>query len=292
MKKFLTFILIITAVSLAACDNNSTSQNSETKTQSAQSTQTKTETKTPPPATAEIEAPESIAMLCADFSNGNSDLNIKKYELGYSSELTPEILLEGLSNLTGLDFIADITLTQMGILVDWKNESTLIANLDDREQKEDFHFFDAESMRWFMMDSLYRTLLENFDEEIFYSMNGEKELAFEELYPTKTFPINIPYMGSPFYFNHADGRGHIYNEDEASSYLMSMLEENGYDMNDTAIVVDESGGDAWFGDMAVWYFTQGMNTSSKFTAEKYFAVTYDWEIWAYDTANEEWTLWN
>lgn len=58
--------------------------------------------------------------------------------------------------------------------MDWAADSTLIAGLDDREQKEEFHFFDADSMRWFMMDSLWQTLKENFNRDIYYTMNGVK----------------------------------------------------------------------------------------------------------------------
>ena len=41
----------------------------------------------------------------------------------------------------------------------------------------------------------------------YYTMDGDKELAFEELYPVNEFPSDIPYMGSEFYFAHADVRG-------------------------------------------------------------------------------------
>lgn len=293
MKKTISLLLLATLIiSMSACNGNSQSQNPQTTPPA----QTQTESAPPSSQAADGELPgepENTAVLIADFSNGSSDLNIEQYELGYSGELTPEILLDGLTKLTGLDFIADVTPTQLGILVDWKNESTLIANLDGREQKEEFHFFDSDTMRWFMMDSLYRTLIENFGEEdVFYSMDGERELEFEQLHPVSVFPINIPYMGSPFYFNHADGRGFIYNEDEASDYLLEKLTEAGYVTNGTAVLADPDGGDSWFGDMAVWYFDWGLNTSEKFTAEKHFAITYDWEMWEYNALDDEWSLWN
>lgn len=288
MKKALLFILIVMAVSFAACGDKSQGQDPQTsqpigaQTDGAQSLQNK--------ASESPQASEKTAVLIADFSNGNSDLILKRYDLGYSGELTPEKLLEGLTNLTGLDFYANVTRTQMGILVDWKKDSTLIANLDDREQKEEFHFFDADSLRWFMMDSLYRTLIGNFGEEdVYYSMDGEKELKFDELSPSNLFPIKIPYQGSPFYYAHVDGRGFIYNEDEASVFLNEQLTEAGYDLSKTALIANEDGGDPYFGDMEVWYFDWGQNTSEKFTAEKRFAVTFDWKIWEYDAQKDEWT---
>jgi hypothetical protein len=63
---------------------------------------------------------------------------------------------------------------------------------------------DADSLRWFMMDSLWRTLNKAFEKEVHYTMDGGKELAFEELSPVKVFPTDVPYMGSPFYAAHSD----------------------------------------------------------------------------------------
>lgn len=128
--------------------------------------------------------------------------------------VTAEIIATELSQWSGLDFtINSATESENIITVDWSADSTLIANLDDREQKEDFHFFDADSMRWFMMDSLYQSCMENMDiNEVYYTMDGGKELAFEELYPVSIFPKDVPYMGSPFYFAHADLTGDVSEE--------------------------------------------------------------------------------
>jgi hypothetical protein len=147
------------------------------------------------------------ATLIADFACGSVEPNDK--ELAYASEqgLTPEELAKALSQWTGLDFIVAISEKDGALIVDWAADSTLIANLDNRRQKNDFHFFDAESLRWFMMDSLWRTLDEAFHKDVHYTMTGGKELIFDELYPINVFPRDVPYLGSPFYFAHDDGRG-------------------------------------------------------------------------------------
>ena len=114
-------------------------------------------------------------------------------------------MAEARSLWTGLDFTLNAaSVEETAITVDWAADSTLVAGLDDREQKEDFFFYDQDSLRWFMMDSLYQTLLANFSvEEIYYTMEGGLELSFDEMYPVSAFPADIPYMGSPFYFAHA-----------------------------------------------------------------------------------------
>ena len=122
-------------------------------------------------------------------------------------------LADGLSEWTGLDFkLNDIAFPdEESVLVDWSKDSTLISGIGDRAFKEDFHFYDAVSLNWFMMDSLWRTLNEAFHKDVYYTMDGGKELKFEELSPINIFPATVPYMGSPFYFAHDDGRGDMKN---------------------------------------------------------------------------------
>ena len=135
--------------------------------------------------------------------------DVKEYPIEYTgAEKTAEELAQELTKLTGLDFSITASKADDGWIVDWTADSTLIAGLDDREQKEEFHFFDQDSLRWFMMDSLWRTLTENLNvENIYYTMDGGKELVFKELYPVKEFPSDIAYMGSEFYSAHADVKG-------------------------------------------------------------------------------------
>ena len=137
------------------------------------------------------------------------DEDVREYPIEYSgAKKTAEELARELSALTGMDFTITASKTDDGLIVDWAADSTLVAGLDDREQKEEFFFFDYDSQCWFMMDSLWRTLTENLNaENIYYTMDGGRELFFEELYSVNVFPSDIPYMGSEFYFAHADVRG-------------------------------------------------------------------------------------
>lgn len=156
-------------------------------------------------------AAAASATLIADFSSGSVEPNMKKLTHKSAQAATPEELAKALSAWTGLDFTLTVTDKGDALVVDWAADSTLIANLDNRPQKKEFHFFDADSMRWFMMDSLWRTLNEAFHKDVYYTMDGGKELKFEELSPINIFPATVPYMGSPFYFAHDDGRGDMKN---------------------------------------------------------------------------------
>ncbi len=150
--------------------------------------------------------------LCGDMSVGSSDgeaWGLIHYSLRSDEEATPENLAAQLTDWTGYDFhVNSITKDGGKLTVDWSVNSTLLAGLDDREMKEPFIFYDQASLNWFLMDSLWKTLLNNTDaEEVYYTMDGGKELTLEELYPIHVFPTDIPYMGSPFYYAHADVQG-------------------------------------------------------------------------------------
>lgn len=166
------------------------------------------------------ESTQTEVTLYADFSCGSEvaqENGLISTETATVSELTPQALAEALSLWTGLGFTLNAaSVEETAITVDWAADSTLVAGLDDREQKEDFFFYDQDSLRWFMMDSLYQTLLANFSVgEVYYTMDGGQELSFDELYPVSVFPADISYLGSPFYFAHAGGQG---EGDEAADF--------------------------------------------------------------------------
>ena len=161
------------------------------------------------------EGQESAFTLYADFSSGNSDPEgnnlITTSEVTLSAEPTVQEIAQALSDWTGLDFaLGDVTEAEGVVTIDWAADSTLIAGLGDTEMKEDFHFYDVDSLNWFMMDSLRTTLLESYGAtDVYYTMDGGQTLAFEAMYPVTEFPSDMPYMGSAFYFNHADNMGDL-----------------------------------------------------------------------------------
>ncbi len=147
--------------------------------------------------------------LYANFASGDPTaaepdrIKTKKVSL---EAVTVEAIAKALSEWSGLDFtLNSVTMKDNQITVDWSAKSTLIANLDNRKQKEEFHFFDADSLRWFMMDSLYDSIVANFNiETVHYTTDNGKDITFEGLIYMNTFPANAPYMGSTFYSAHND----------------------------------------------------------------------------------------
>jgi len=213
------------------------------------------------------------AAVIFDRSCGQAEENYQ-WETVYSYEdISLEELAEAMSDWSGLDFTVTFSNGSGGLNVDWSADSTLIANLDDREQKEDYFFFDADSMRWFMMDSMLRTLNENGYSDVYYTMNGGKELFFDELYPVNEFPSDVPYMGSPFYFAHADVRG---NEDAAMDILAAALG----DKMDGKMLVGT--GEEDIGGVMCRTFALGTDHPENFVAEEHFAVSPTGDIYTMD----------
>lgn len=212
----------------------------------------------------------AVEVQTAALWTGTTQSDLREHTWEYTGDLTAEKLAEGLSQLTGLDFLLTTADAADGITVDWAANSTLLAGLDDREQKEDFHFIDAESMRWFMMDSLRLTLVKAMEvENIYYTMDGGKELRFDELSPCNVFPSDSPYMGSIFYFEN-DGRGDliVVTEDEALEVVREVMLAR--EQKASAMMV--SGEDIIEGEHAL-LVEAGEATADAFTVAYHYAVT-------------------
>ncbi len=232
------------------------------------------------------------AMLYTNLEIGSESAKYETHPFEYSGDLTSEKLAQGLSQLTGLDFFLRETPSCKSeeINIDWALSSTLISNLDDREQKNEFRFYDSDSMRWFMMDSLWRTLTENFDvENIYYTMNGGNDLEFDELYPINKFPFDFPYMGSAFYFAHADVKGDVaISEDEAIALVQNAINARG----ETAPVIVRTGDDSIEGEH-VFTFSAGDYSADgeKYTAIYHYAVSDGGKVYYMDILQgADWVL--
>ncbi|MGN1028051.1 MAG: hypothetical protein ACI4P4_16795 [Faecousia sp.] len=204
--------------------------------------------------------------------------DVKEYTITYTgAQKTAEELANELSKLTGLDFNITTSKVDDGWIVDWAADSTLVAGLDDREQKEEFFFFDHDTLSWFMMDSLWRTLIENLDaENIYYTMDGGREMVLEKMSSLNEFPSDVPYMGSEFYFAHDDVRG-----DEENPYARTEGLWRLDGMTDTASI--KMDGFGWF----TMYYADG-----SVEANGYLTYTDENGDFRYDlyTEEDEWIV--
>jgi hypothetical protein len=199
------------------------------------------------PTPVEEPANEIPFTLYADFTAGYTWGDVSE-PLQTKAETTTQpvdafLLAERLSQWSGLDFtLNSAELDGEEIRIDWDAASTLVAGLDRRDQKEDFFFIEAESMNWFMMDSLARTLTENLPvHTVYYSADGGNALILE-MQGLRTLPVNEPYAGSAFYIADSHGpagtmKTHSLYKDTENRLLISYptvfsedgaLDDNGY----------------------------------------------------------------
>jgi hypothetical protein len=183
------------------------------------------------PAPEWTQVPEGHYRLEADFSNGvlpsNTEgipykeskfLDVPINSQYYDSETKSKVftaeayeasameIAEYLSEWTGLDFTLNSAkdVIDGGLVIDWSKQSTLVAGLDDREQKEDFKFDDAVSLNWFMMDTMKSTLASNLPvSSVYYCSDGQplefanpEDMAAQGL---TELSADEPYYGSYYY---------------------------------------------------------------------------------------------
>lgn len=158
MKRMISAILLLLLiVASTACENNTSSPQTNSTTKS---------TKDP--------APELITgTLYAVFSEDE----IREFDFEYEyGTCTPEMIAEALSKWTGLDFniTAALNMQSNTVTIDWSADSTLAIGQPPESQKKEFHFYDEEQLRFFMLNSLCHTIRENMGQlDVFYSLEGD-----------------------------------------------------------------------------------------------------------------------
>lgn len=132
--------------------------------------------------------------------------SFKEYAYEYEGELKPETLIQGISDTTGWDLsLADeVTTGKGGMTVSFAKTSALFVGPPET-QKEEFFMYDADTLITTILDSVKKTLQENFvdtsaggDPEslpIYYCMEGNQPLTFENL--NVTIPMDEPYTSMP-----------------------------------------------------------------------------------------------
>jgi hypothetical protein len=208
------FSVMILALSLAACNGGGSPADT---TPSATPDSAATPSVTPDTAPTE----DSVATLIADFSNGSPEPNQKEIPWKYEGQCDIGTLATSLSAATGLDFFADGRVEDDKAYVVWWDSSTLVSGLDDREQNEDFFFYDAVSLNWFMMDSMAATIKRNLPEvtEVYYSGENGAPVVFpnpEDMAEQGLWelPVDLIYEGSAFFLAHAGGKGDVEGYDD------------------------------------------------------------------------------
>ena len=148
------------------------------------------------------DAPESAqAEQTATLYIGTRAQGFTEYPLSYEGELTPELLIQGIADLTGWDLtLAEPVVSGKGGMSVCRSENSALFTGPPELQKDEFHMFSAEQLAETLLDSIQKTLQEGFTLEggnpdaldVWYFLKGEQPLVLPEL--GLSWALDRPYQ--------------------------------------------------------------------------------------------------
>lgn len=194
MKKLTIFLAVIFCVVLAGCD---------APAEPAGNTPAESSAATAAPTVPAMDTPtvSPTDEQTATLYIGTKAAGFAEYPMTYEGVLTAELLIQGISDLTGWD----LTLSESvisgkgGMSVCLSNESALFVGPPD-PQKDEFHMYSGEQLAETVLDSIQKTLRMGFTGEggnpdaldIWYYLEGEQPLSLPEL--GLSWPLDQPYQ--------------------------------------------------------------------------------------------------
>ena len=183
MKKIICILALISVIfALSACsENNSETQNNTTEDTAISTT---SEAIQDDALSDEDVEPETILYI------GTDDSSFAEYSVHIEGEVTAEKLIDEIETLTGwnLDLADGVTSGKGGMTVCFANTSSLFVGPPE-PQKDEFFMYDMESLAHTILDSVKKTLQENFVMSsgnpdslgIYYCMEGDQPLEISSI---------------------------------------------------------------------------------------------------------------
>lgn len=199
------FLLAILCLTLTSCNKPAVSPgNTSTEPAAVTDTDTSTEAAAVTDTDASTEGASatdtSADSQAATLYIGTRNAGFVEYPLTYEGDLTPELLIQGIADLTGWDLtLAEpVTTGKGGMSVCLSKESALFVGPPE-PQKDEFYMFSADQLAETILDSIQRTLQKGFTGEggdpdaldIYYYMEGEQPLELPNL--GLSWPLDEPY---------------------------------------------------------------------------------------------------
>ena len=132
---------------------------------------------------------------------GTKAAGFAQYPMAYEGDLTAELLIQGIADLTGWDLtLAEPVISgKGGMSVCLSDGSALFAGPPD-PQKDEFHMYSGEQLAETVLDSIQKTLQMGFTSEggnpdaldIWYYRKEEQPLSLPEL--GLSWPLDQPYQ--------------------------------------------------------------------------------------------------
>lgn len=206
MKKLAILFALTLCMALAGCNRPAPPQGGEPSAPeenpgSVSTPPVEEPTEPLPPAEGPAEPTAPAVGQVAMVYIGTKANGFTEYPMTYEGELTPELLIQGIADLTGWDLTLaeDVISGKGGMSVCLSNESSLFTSPPD-PQREEFHMYDVGQLAETILDSIQKTLQEGFTLEggdpdaldIWYYMEGDQPLELPAL--GLSWPIDRPYQ--------------------------------------------------------------------------------------------------
>lgn len=202
MKKLAILLALTLCTALAGCTQPAPSQGGVPEPSGSVSTPPAEgpDESTPPADQSADPAPAEDGQT-ATLYIGTKAGGFTEYPMTYQGELTPEVLIQGIADLTGwnLTLAEPVTSGKGGMGVCLSSESALFTGPPD-PQKDEFHMYDVGQLSETILDSIQKTLQEGFTLEggdpdaldIWYYTEGSQPLELPSL--GLSWPIDQPYQ--------------------------------------------------------------------------------------------------
>lgn len=142
--------------------------------------------------------------LLMDFTAGSNVEDVRPVELDTGIALTD--LCSTLEEITGIQFAFTVATDETGCTVTWQEDSALVQGETPQDEKQDYVFYDDDLLRWFILDTVWRNLTEEFGvAQVVYHGPDGAALALEEPWPLGDFDLSQPYRGSAWYCEQCTG---------------------------------------------------------------------------------------
>lgn len=204
MKKTSILVALLLCAALAGCGQSAPPQDSGTPQEPSGAVSALPAEESTEPS---LPADESTAPTPAEGEQtatlyiGTKAGGFTEYPMAYEGELTPELLIQGIADLTGWDLtLAEPVVSgKGGMSVCLSNQSALF-NGPPYPQKEEFFMYSAEQLAETILDSIQKTLQKGFVLEpgdpdtldIWYYQEGGQPLELPNL--SLSWPIDQPYQ--------------------------------------------------------------------------------------------------
>lgn len=208
-QKWIALLAAVLCASMAGCGGQASEVLPESPTDAHNSASPTESTSAIPESGSSENSPEESTLNSADNTEAQKEATLyigmapdqfEMYPLSYSGELTPEALIQGISELTWWDLtLADTVSTgKGGMTVCFAETCSLFIGPPD-PQNEKFHVFSTDQFSQTILDSIQKTLQMNFtgaggnpdNLDIYYCAQDSRPLTLPLL--GYTWSIEQPY---------------------------------------------------------------------------------------------------